>query len=61
MTVAKSLDSLLEKLKVEDLYLPQRNWESLHSQIDHHLLLVRFHLKASTHSFFILFSYGFPY
>ncbi|KAF2554974.1 hypothetical protein F2Q68_00015852 [Brassica cretica] len=32
MTVATSLDSLLEKLKVEELYLPPSNWESLHSQ-----------------------------
>ncbi|KAF3611124.1 hypothetical protein DY000_02048407 [Brassica cretica] len=32
MTVATSLDSLLEKLKVEELYVPPSNWESLHSQ-----------------------------
>ncbi|CDY46269.1 hypothetical protein HID58_066696 [Brassica napus] len=33
MTVTTSLDSLLEKLKVEELYLPpSSNWESLHSQ-----------------------------
>ncbi|CAN6899528.1 unnamed protein product [Brassica oleracea] len=32
MTVATSLDSPLEKLKVEELYLPPSNWESLHSQ-----------------------------
>ncbi|KAL0669836.1 hypothetical protein Bca4012_032540 [Brassica carinata] len=32
MTVATSLDSLLEKLKVKELYLPPSNWESLHSQ-----------------------------
>ncbi|KAL0854170.1 hypothetical protein Bca101_059322 [Brassica carinata] len=32
MTVATSLDSLLEKLKVEEPYLPPSNWESLHSQ-----------------------------
>nr|VDD54778.1 unnamed protein product [Brassica oleracea] len=32
MTVATSLDSPLEKLKVEELYLPPINWESLHSQ-----------------------------
>lgn len=32
MTVATSVDSLLEKLKREELYLPPSNWESLHSQ-----------------------------
>ncbi|KAG5397560.1 hypothetical protein IGI04_019374 [Brassica rapa subsp. trilocularis] len=32
MTVAMSVDSLLEKLKQEELYLPPSNWESLHSQ-----------------------------
>ncbi|KAH0850218.1 hypothetical protein HID58_091269 [Brassica napus] len=32
MTVATSVDSLLEKLKQEELYLPPSNWESLHSQ-----------------------------
>ncbi|KAF3577984.1 hypothetical protein DY000_02033705 [Brassica cretica] len=32
MTVATSLDSLLEKLKVKELYLPPSNWESLYSQ-----------------------------
>ncbi|CAH2065522.1 unnamed protein product [Thlaspi arvense] len=32
MVVATSLASLLEKLKVEEPYLPPRNWESLHSQ-----------------------------
>ncbi|KAL0804718.1 hypothetical protein Bca101_097208 [Brassica carinata] len=32
MTVATSIDSLLEKLKVEELYLSPSNWESLHSQ-----------------------------
>ncbi|KAF8111207.1 hypothetical protein N665_0076s0195 [Sinapis alba] len=32
MAVATSLASLLEKLKVEEPYLPPRNWESLHSQ-----------------------------
>ncbi|CAG7876295.1 unnamed protein product [Brassica rapa] len=32
MTVATSVDSLLEKLKQEELYFPPSNWESLHSQ-----------------------------
>ena len=32
MAVVTSLDSLLEKLKVEDPYLTPRNWESLHSE-----------------------------
>ncbi|VVB04838.1 unnamed protein product [Arabis nemorensis] len=32
MAVATSLASLLEQLKVEEPYLPPRNWESLHSQ-----------------------------
>ncbi|KFK33855.1 hypothetical protein AALP_AA5G068900 [Arabis alpina] len=32
MAVATSLASLLEQLKVDDPYLPPRNWESLHSQ-----------------------------
>ncbi|CAN8268346.1 unnamed protein product [Cochlearia groenlandica] len=31
MAIATSLASLLEKLKVEDPYLPPRNWESIHS------------------------------
>ncbi|CAN7066835.1 hypothetical protein IGI04_039519 [Brassica rapa subsp. trilocularis] len=32
MTVVTSVDSLLEKLKQEELYLPPSNWESLHFQ-----------------------------
>ena len=32
MTVATSLDSLLEKLKVKELYLRPSNWDYLHSQ-----------------------------
>ncbi|KAJ0241640.1 Spc97 / Spc98 family of spindle pole body [Hirschfeldia incana] len=32
MAVATSLASLLEKLKVEEPYLPPSNWESVHSQ-----------------------------
>ncbi|ESQ37583.1 hypothetical protein EUTSA_v10002374mg [Eutrema salsugineum] len=32
MAVAASLGSLLEKLKVEEPFLPPRNWESLHSE-----------------------------
>ncbi|KAG2328048.1 hypothetical protein Bca52824_010776 [Brassica carinata] len=32
MAVETSLASLLEKLKVEEPYLPPRNWESIHSQ-----------------------------
>ncbi|KAG2266901.1 hypothetical protein Bca52824_073980 [Brassica carinata] len=32
MTVATSLDLLLEKLKLKELYFPPSNWESLHSQ-----------------------------
>ncbi|CAA7041784.1 unnamed protein product [Microthlaspi erraticum] len=32
MAVATSLASLLEKLKVEDPYLPPRNWEYIHSE-----------------------------
>uniref|UniRef100_M4FEQ4 Uncharacterized protein n=1 Tax=Brassica campestris TaxID=3711 RepID=M4FEQ4_BRACM len=52
MTVATSLDSLLEKLKVKELYLRPSNWDYLHSQSRQFLPPTRASPPSSSSVFF---------